>query len=156
MKLPLIILLFLPLFIQAQEIREMNIGEVESYIQSRTEPAVINFWATWCVPCIEEMPWLNKMVGQRKDVELIFVSVDNEKAYPEKIREMINRKKIQATLIWLNETDADVFCPRIDKNWSGSIPATLMVNHKRNYRKFIEQQISPPELRKELRYLLKK
>ena len=156
MKLPLIILLFLPLFIQAQEIREMNIDEVESYIQSRAEPAVINFWATWCVPCIEEMPWLNKMVGQRKDVELIFVSVDNEKAYPEKIRAMINRKKIQATLIWLNETDADVFCPRIDKNWSGSIPATLMVNHKRNYRKFIEQQISPPELRKELRYLLKK
>lgn len=156
MKLLLTILLLFHLSIQAQEIREMNIDEVESYIQSRTEPAVINFWATWCAPCIEEMPWFNKMVGHRKDVELIFISVDNEKAFPEKIREMINRKKIQATLIWLNETNADVFCPRIDKNWSGSIPATLMVNHKRNYRKFIEQQIAPPELRKQLRYLLKK
>lgn len=156
MKLPLTILLLFQLSIQAQEIREMNIDELEGYIQSRTQPAVINFWATWCVPCIEEMPWFNKFVGHRKDVEMIFVSVDNEKAFPEQIRAMINRKKIQATLIWLNETNADVFCPRIDKTWSGSIPATLMVNHTRKYRKFIEGQISPPVLRKELRYLLKK
>ena len=156
MKLPLTILLFLHLSIQAQEIRKMNVDELERYIHSRTQPAVINFWATWCVPCIEEMPWLNKIVGQRKDVELIFVSVDHEKAFPERIRAMINRKKIQATLIWLNETNADVFCPRIDKNWSGSIPATLMVNHTSHYRKFIEGQISLTGLRRELRYLLKK
>lgn len=156
MKLPLTILLFLQLSIQAQEIRKMKIDDLENYINSRIEPAVINFWATWCVPCIEEMPWFNKLLGHRKDVELIFVSVDNEKAFPEKIREMINRQKIRSTLIWLDETNADVFCPRIDKNWSGSIPATLMVNYKRKYRKFIEAQISSSGLRKELRFLLKK
>lgn len=155
MKLPLTILLFLQLSIQAQEIRKMNIDELESYIQSRSQPAVINFWATWCAPCIEEMPWFNKIVGQHKDVELIFVSVDNEKAFPEKIRAVINQKKIKATILWLSETNADIFCPRIDKSWGGSIPATLLMNHKSSYRKFIEEQLSPPELRKELRYLLK-
>ena len=45
----------------------MKISELESFIQSRPGPTVINFWATWCVPCIEEMPWFNKIVHQNKN-----------------------------------------------------------------------------------------
>ena len=134
----------------------MKISELESFIQSRPGPTVINFWATWCVPCIEEMPWFNKIVHQNKNVELVFVSLDNNKSYPEKIRSFINAKKITATLIWLNETNADIFCPIIEEDWGGSIPATLFINHSRNYRRFIEAQLSPAELRKQLRLVSKK
>ena len=134
----------------------MKISELESFIQLRPGPTVINFWATWCVPCIEEMPWFNKIVHQNKNVELVFVSLDNNKAYPEKIRSFINAKKITATLIWLNETNADIFCPIIEEDWGGSIPATLFINHSRNYRRFIEAQLSPAELRKQLRLVSKK
>lgn len=139
----------------AQEIKEMSIDELESYIGSREGSAVINFWATWCAPCIEEMPWFNKIVPEyRGDKnELIFVSLDSKRAYPEQIKTMINKHQLKATFIWLNETNADIFCPRIDAKWGGSIPATLLVNHKNNYRKFIEDQISPTELRKQLRAL---
>lgn len=142
-------------FASAQEIIEMKIGELESYIQSRKGSAVINFWATWCGPCIEEMPWFNKIVPEyRGDKnELIFVSLDSKRAFPDQIKAMINRKQLNATFIWLNETNADEFCPRIDAKWGGSIPATLFVNHKNSYRKFLEEQISPTELRKELRAL---
>ena len=156
MKLLVTILMFLQLSVKAQEIHKMNISELENYIQTRSQPAVFNFWATWCAPCIEEMPWFNKTVGQHKDIELVFVSVDNEKAYPESIRLMVKKKKINATVIWLNETNADVFCPRIDKKWEGSIPASLFINHKSSYRKFIESQLSPAELRKELRLMSRK
>jgi hypothetical protein len=52
------------------------------------------------------MPSFNKIVGQNKNIELVFVSVDNEKAFPETIRMMVNKKKINATVIWLNETNA--------------------------------------------------
>ena len=156
MKLLVTILMFLQLSVKAQEIRKMNIGELENYIQTRSQPAVFNFWATWCAPCIEEMPSFNKIVGQNKNIELVFVSVDNEKAFPETIRMMVNKKKIHATVIWLNETNADVFCPRIDKKWEGSIPASLFINHKNSYRKFIESQLSPAELRKELRLMSRK
>jgi hypothetical protein len=95
-------------------------------------------------------------LGQHKDIELVFVSVDNEKAFPESIRLMVNKKKINATVIWLSETNADVFCPRIDKKWEGSIPASLFIDHKSNYRKFIESQLSPADLRRELRLMLRK
>ena len=152
----LFLFLFSSLFSYSQEIKAMKISELESFIQSRPGPTVINFWATWCVPCIEEMPWFNKIVHQNKNVELVFVSLDNNKAYPEKIRSFINAKKITATLIWLNETNADIFCPIIEEDWGGSIPATLFINHSRNYRRFIEAQLSPAEFRKQLRLVSKK
>ena len=140
----------------AQEIKTMKIDELDAFIQSTTKPTIINFWATWCAPCVEEMPWFNKIVNQNKNVELVFVSLDNISAYPGKIQSFVKAKKISATLIWLNETNAEVFCPIIDEDWAGSIPATLFINNSRNYRRFIEAQLSPTELRKQLRLVSRK
>lgn len=134
----------------------MKIDELDAFIQSTTKPTIINFWATWCAPCVEEMPWFNKIVNQNKNVELVFVSLDNNSAYPDKIQSFVKAKKISATLIWLNETNADIFCPIIDEDWAGSIPATLFINNSRNYRRFIEAQLSPTELRKQLRLVSRK
>jgi thiol-disulfide isomerase/thioredoxin len=134
----------------------MKIDELDALIQSTTKPTIINFWATWCAPCVEEMPWFNKIVNQNKNVELVFVSLDNNSAYPDKIQSFVKAKKISATLIWLNETNADIFCPIIDEDWAGSIPATLFINNSRNYRRFIEAQLSPTELRKQLRLVSRK
>jgi thiol-disulfide isomerase/thioredoxin len=153
MKWIVLIFLFLHLSSSAQEIRQMKIDDLETFISTVSKPTVINFWATWCRPCIEEMPYFNKIVNQSKNTDLVFVSLDKYTAYPEEIRSFIRSKKIDATLIWLNETDADVFCPRIDEDWQGSIPATLFINHEKNYRRFIESQISPAELRKQLRMM---
>ena len=134
----------------------MKIDELDAFIQSTTKPTIINFWATWCAPCVEEMPWFNKIVNQNKNVELVFVSLDNNSAYPGKIQSFVKAKNISATLIWLNETNADIFCPIIDEDWAGSIPATLFINNSRNYRRFIEAQLSPTELRKQLRLVSRK
>jgi len=134
----------------------MKIDELDAFIQSATKPTIINFWATWCAPCVEEMPWFNKIVNQNKNVELVFVSLDNNSAYPAKIQSFVKAKKISATLIWLNETNAEVFCPIIDEDWAGSIPATLFINNSRNYRRFIEAQLSPTEIRKQLRLVSRK
>jgi len=55
---------------------------------------------------------------------------------------------------WLDETNADYFCPKIDAKWSGAIPATLFINNKSGYRKFMESQISHDDLKKEIRKLI--
>jgi thiol-disulfide isomerase/thioredoxin len=148
-------MLFGNLVATAQNIQPMKIAELESYIASRTNPAVINFWATWCAPCVEEMSWFNKILNENKNknVELVFVSLDHHRAYPQQIEQFIKRRKLKATFIWLDETNADVFCPRIDESWSGTIPATLFVNTNSGYRKFIEEQISPFKLKKEVQSL---
>jgi thiol-disulfide isomerase/thioredoxin len=147
-----VVLAHLPL--HAQEVKSMKLDELGQFIQSRTKPTVFNFWATWCGPCLQEMPWFNKIVNDNKDVDMVFVSLDDNRAYPDKIQSFINAKNIKGTLIWLNETSPDIsaLVPR----WSGMIPTTIFVNNKSGYKKFKEQQVSPAELRKQLRLLTRK
>src|SRR5262249_46487857 len=119
-----------------------------AYIQKADHPLIVTFWATWCRPCIEELPLLQQTVWKNKSakVELVMVSLDFPEAYPKDILDFIKKKNITATFFWLDETNADHFCPVIDTQWQGSIPATLLVNRENSYRKFFEKKINPGEL----------
>ncbi len=138
-----------------QEIKKMSIAELETYIRESNKPLVINFWATFCAPCIHEIPYFENIVKEKYDgiVELVLVSLDPRQYFPAKVASFASQKKFSSTILWLNETNAEVFCPKIDAKWSGAIPATLMVNNKKNYRKFYEQQLTPLQLVRELKLL---
>jgi thiol-disulfide isomerase/thioredoxin len=141
----------------AQGIAKAKIEDIISYIQKADHPLIVTFWATWCRPCIEELPLLQEAVQQNKfaKVELVMVSLDFSDAYPKDILDFIAKKNISATFFWLNETDADHFCPAIDKQWQGSIPATLFVNVGNSYRRFFEKKISSEELDATVKSMLK-
>jgi thiol-disulfide isomerase/thioredoxin len=112
-------------------------------------------WATFCKPCIAEIPGFIEVVdkfGER--VELMLVSVDMKGHYPKKILDFARAHKFNTPMAWLNETNADYFCPMLDKNWSGSIPATLIVNTSTGYRKFFEEEMSSDALEKEIESVL--
>ncbi len=132
----------------AQNIEKWKITNINNLIEkSEDEVFVINFWATFCVPCIEEIPHLIKYskLYKKDKVTLYLVSLDFSENYT-KIKKFVTGKKYDANIRWLNETDADYFCPIIDKSWSGAIPATLIVNKKSGYRKFYEKKLSAPEI----------
>ena len=82
------------------------------------------------------------------------VSMDLKDAYPAKIAAFVKQNDFTNQVIWLNEINADYFCPRVDKAWLGGIPSTLFVNRKTGYRKFFEQQMKPEQFETELKKAL--
>lgn len=152
----LAVLFFLEAAAFGQAIRSVKITELEKMIAESKTPLIINMWATWCKPCVEEIPYFQKEAAAHKgdSVQLILVSLDFKEAYPAGINSFAQKRKITAPIIWLDETNADYFCPKIDAKWSGAIPATLFINNKTGYRKFAEQQLSEEELKKEIMALL--
>ena len=109
---------------------------------------VINFWATWCAPCIKELPYFEKLNEQYKDenVEVILVSLDFPHLYESKLKPFIVKKELNSKVIALDDSDTNTWIPQIDETWSGSIPATFI--YKNDNKKFFEQSFNFEELEK--------
>ncbi len=132
---------------EAQKIQKIQMKELAAYAAQSDSILVINFWATFCKPCVEEIPYLLKICKKysTQKVKLLLVSLDPPSEYPARLKAFIKKNKFATTNLWLAETDADYFCPLIDQKWSGSIPATLIVNKTLKYRSFFEQPFKETE-----------
>lgn len=152
-SLYILLLLFSTSVSRAQKIPQWNIVNVVNYFSKDNDTTyIINFWSTWCKPCLEEIPYMQKIVNKYKDqkIKFLMVSLDTKKVYGQNLTKVIKARKITAPVVWLNETDADVYCPKIDSSWGGALPATLFINNKANYKKFFEGQMSENEFEKEI------
>ena len=140
-----------------QVIKKIKITDLERTIHESKTPLIVTFWATYCIPCIQEIPHFQKTVKKyaRDSVKLLLVSLDLREDY-KKIKAFAEKRKFTAEKVWLNETNADYFCPKIDSAWSGAIPATLFINNKTGYRKFYEDPIKEDKLEKEIMAILGK
>lgn len=141
----------------SQQIKKLKITDIAEMIEKSDSVLIINFWATFCKPCVEEIPDLIKYATKYKKekVALHLISLDLADYYPAKIKKFVAVKKYAANIAWLDESNADYFCPFISPDWSGSIPATLVVNKKNGYRKFHEKKLSAAEIEKEIKLALK-
>lgn len=139
-----------------KSIPSLKIADLEKLVQSGDSAYVVNLWATWCAPCVQELPHFEKQARVLKDkpVKFIFVSLDMSDAYPRDIATFAKRRKIRSSVVWLNEPNANSFATRIDPRWKGSIPCTIFINPKKNYRKFVEGQMSAEALKREVDALL--
>ena len=115
---------------------------------------VINFWATWCAPCVKELPYFEKLNSEykNKNVEVILVSLDFPHLYDKKLKPFIKDKKLSSKVIALDDVDMNTWIPKVDESWSGSIPATII--YKNDNRKFYEQSFTYEELEKEVKKFL--
>jgi thiol-disulfide isomerase/thioredoxin len=139
----LAILFFLVTSGKAQQIRAVTAADVMARASSGDTTYIINFWATWCVPCVQELPEFNQLYDRYKDkpVKIVMVSLDFKDSYPYKLEGFLRKKRISPEVVWLMDTDPNVFIPRIEEEWQGSIPATLIIRPGR-YRKFVEGQVT--------------
>jgi thiol-disulfide isomerase/thioredoxin len=91
---------------------------------------LINFWATWCAPCVRELPQfeaINEKYGD-KGVKVILVSLDLKRDYSVKLPAFIVKRGLKSEVVFMDESDANSWIPLIYTNWSGVIPATWAFN----------------------------
>ncbi|MEP2025127.1 MAG: TlpA disulfide reductase family protein [Reichenbachiella sp.] len=152
---PLVILLFLVCFSasksHAQDIEVIKYPDLAKLISSQSDKnKVINFWATWCRPCIKELPQFLELYNKYNDenLELSLISFDFVEDLENKLKPFVAKKNIEAKVYLLDETDYNAFIDKVDPSWSGAIPATLMVAKGNSKRKFIEKEFAEDELEK--------
>ena len=116
---------------------------------------VINFWATWCAPCVKELPYFEKLNAEygNKNVDVLLVSLDFPHLYESKLKPFIKKKNLQSKVIALDDVDMNTWIPKVDETWSGSLPATII--YKNGERKFFEQTFTFDELESEVKKFLK-
>ena len=129
-------------------VQKVKITDLQDYIAKSDHPLIVDFWATFCAPCNKEIPYFISTVARYKDqrVELVLVSLDLPDYFPARIADFARRQGYAARLLWLNETDADYFCPKVDPRWSGGIPASLFINNGTHYRRFFDRQLTDPQV----------
>ncbi|MFQ3182032.1 MAG: thiol-disulfide isomerase/thioredoxin [Polaribacter sp.] len=148
------------------EKKEINTSHitVKSYSYKELKPLlekkddkiyVINFWATWCAPCVKELPAFEKLNKEyaSKNVEVLLVSLDFPKQIKKKLIPFIVGKNLQSKVVLLDDIDEDVWIKAVDSSWSGAIPATIIYN--KNSRNFYEKSFDYETLEAELQTFLK-
>jgi thiol-disulfide isomerase/thioredoxin len=111
---------------------------------------VVNFWATWCKPCVKELPYFEKVNKNYKDknVEVILVSLDFPKKKQSSLVPYVKQKNIKSRVLHFDDTNEQFWIADIAESWSGAIPATLIYN--KDKRQFYEQSFTQEELENEI------
>ena len=151
MKKILLILLFgiiSSVTASAQDVEVIKLADLEKLLKKPKEGVVlINFWATWCRPCVEELPYFSKAAQEYADkgVRMYFVSLDDVEILESRVKPFVKKKNLQGKVLLLDETDQNAFINKVDPQWSGAIPTTLILTGKD--RKMIEGKMEPQELK---------
>lgn len=131
----------------AQQVEVINFAGFQQILkeQPANKTVVYNFWATWCKPCVEEMPYFEQLNQNyaAKGVEVVFVNLDF-KSKLQKVTEFVAKKDLKADVVMLYEPDFNSWIDKISTQWSGAIPATLVVKGKE--QKFHEGQFTYQQL----------
>ncbi|RMA56791.1 TlpA disulfide reductase family protein [Ulvibacter antarcticus] len=133
----------------------LNFDELNTFLTKENDSTyIINFWATWCKPCIKELPAFEEVAAKYSEakVKVILVSLDFPDKLESQVIPFIDKNEIKSQVILLDDADANRWIPKVSKEWSGAIPATIIYNG--NTRKFYERSFTYEELEKELELIL--
>jgi len=111
--------------------RLLSIEELKTYMASHADKTlVVNFWATWCRPCVAELPHFERFHQEADaNTHVLLVSLDNPETAQEVVPTLLTKKGITAEVVILNEQDPNEWIPALHADeWSGSIPATMVVS----------------------------
>lgn len=116
---------------------------------------IINFWATWCKPCLEELPYFEQVFEEQQDnnVKVILVSLDMPHMWKSNLEPYVAKKGIKSEVVILDDPKQNDWIPKVAEEWGGAIPATLIYNKEK--RSFYEQGFTYDQLNTELKKFIK-
>jgi thiol-disulfide isomerase/thioredoxin len=149
-KLSVTILLFCLLYfgrLSGQEIVQIGQAELFRITQNAGDTAVVvNFWATWCSPCVKEIGYFQELYQEydRAKLKVYLVSLDFPNQLERRVIPFIKEKQITAPVKLMTDLNYNDWIDRVDPSWTGAIPATLIFN--RDSRVFLEKELTREEL----------
>ena len=149
-------LLFIALFtrnlVSGQEVIDKDFNSFyKEEITDSKGIVIVNFWATWCKPCITELPYFEQINAEMKSEKfsVCLVNLDFNSKYKTSAVEFVRNKNLKSEVIHLNDTDPNKWINKIDSNWTEAIPATLIYNNGKKVF-FREGEITYDELKSEI------
>lgn len=114
---------------------------------------VINFWATWCKPCVGELPYFldQEKKLSNNPVKFYFISLDFKKDFSTRLIPFLQKQNITSSVFLLDEPDYNAWIDKVDSSWGGAIPGTLIYNSSKRKRQFYEKDFTAAELEQTLK-----
>lgn len=110
---------------------------------------VVNFWATWCKPCVQELPDFEKL-GQETvntKTKVLLVSMDFKENLKDKVEPFLKKNNYRTECVLLDEIDGNSFINKLNPKWSGAIPATYITKQNKKQEEFVEKKLHYEELK---------
>lgn len=136
-------------------IQMLDFDQFEPWMHRETDSVyVINFWATWCAPCIREIPDFEKIneVYAPAGVKVLLVSLDFPGQINSRVIPFLERMNVKSQVLLMDDVNSNRWIPLVSEEWTGAIPATLV--YSKNYRGFFEQELKYEELENIIKPLL--
>lgn len=133
----------------ATSVPEVTLSDLERrFARGADTVFVVNFWATWCRPCVTELPAFDRLArsyaSASRPVKVILVSLDSKRDHTTKLDPFVRKRGMTCEVVRLNETSPNLWIDRVDPAWQGSIPATWIVSRERRMlheREFTEREL---------------
>ncbi len=126
----------------AQKASVVKFDAVDKLLHTKSDSIqVINFWATWCAPCVKELPLFEQLNAAGGPVKVTLINLDFADKL-DRVNAFMTRKNIKSKVLLLDEIDYNSWIDKVDKSWNGAIPATLVINPKTGARKFAEKEFA--------------
>lgn len=124
----LILFWFVPIYAQST-LQYASFNDLQtSLLKDNEHVIVLNFWATWCKPCVAELPDFEKLNADYKDkgVKVVLANLDFHSKTAEVVPAFLVDRNIQSNVVHLTDQDANDYINKVDLSWSGAIPATVV------------------------------
>lgn len=132
---------------ESNNIRKFNFKQFEPYLHKTNDTVyVVNFWASWCVPCREELPAFEKVREKYsgKKVKILLVSLDFPNQVNSRLLPFIHKNQIRSEIILLDDPNQNQWIDKVDPKWSGALPFTQI--YRKDFRESYERSFRFNEL----------